>query len=138
MFLKRRTQPQLLPPIRPRNRHKDLAIRVGPIEADGGGIRDEELVKGDGGVGAGELVAHAGEWEVVDPAGVRVEELGGAGGAPGGEAVVGFGGGGDAVAHYEEHDVAGYGGVISANFLRDIGWRGVRSNRGKKKREEGA
>ena len=119
MFLKRRTQTQFLPPTTtyPRwNWYKDLAIRVRPIQTHSGGIRDEELVKGDGRVGAGELVAHAGEREVVDPTGVGVEELEGAGCAPGGEAIVVLGGGGDAVAHYEEHDVAGLGGLVSADL----------------------
>lgn len=104
MFLEAGTEAQLLTA---RDGDEDLLIRVGPVEADGGGVGDEELVEGDGRAGAGELVAHAGEGEVVDPGGVRVEELAGPGGGPAGEPVVVFECWGDAVAHYEEHDVAG-------------------------------
>ena len=78
---------------------------VGPIDRDGGGVGNEELVKGDAGVDADEFFAHAWEGQMVYPGGMRGEKLAGAWCDPVRETVVGFLGGANLPAHDYEHYV---------------------------------
>ena len=108
MSLKYRINPQLLAA---RDRQQHVAGLVGPVEGERGGVGDEEVVEGDGGVDGHEGVAHARPGEMVDPGRVGGGELGGSGGDPGGEAGMGGCGGGDLPPHEEEHYVAGRCGL---------------------------
>ncbi len=100
MPLKHRIDAQLLSS---RYRQQGIHGFIGPIERDGGGVGDKEVVEGDRGIDLDHFVAHAWPREVVDPGGVRGEELGWAGGHPGRKAGVGFFCGRNLPAHYEEH-----------------------------------
>ena len=115
VFLKNRIDAQLVGAI---HAQQGVVVFIRPIQAEGGGVGDEEFVEGDVGVDMDHFVAHARPREVVHPGRVWGEELGGTGRYPVGEAVVGFLRGEDLPAHYQEHYVAGKGLLVL------LMWRG--------------